>query len=79
MNTAAISLVFFLATVIVGIVWRVNCGFVAMITSFILIQFFAEDMSLAEIYRDGWPVSTFVCFCSPLFCQREARGRGSRL
>ena len=77
MNTAAISLVFFLATVIVGIVCRVNCGFVAMITSFILIQFFAEDMSLAEIYKDGWPVSTFFMMMSVLLLFGIAGANGT--
>lgn len=59
MNIAILSLVLFVATVIVGIACKVNCGLVAMITSFVLVQFFLPDMSLTDIYALGWPSKVF--------------------
>lgn len=77
MNLAVISLLFFLATVIIGIVCRVNCGFVAMIASFVLVQFFADDMSLADIYREGWPTGTFFMMLSVLLLFGIAGANGT--
>lgn len=77
MNLAVISLIFFLAAVIIGIVCRVNCGFVAMIASFVLVQFFAEDMSLTDIYKEGWPVSTFFMMLSVLLLFGIAGANGT--
>ena len=59
MDLATLSLILFLATVIVGIATKVNCGLVAMITSFILVQFFMPDLSLTDIYALGWPSKIF--------------------
>ena len=59
MNLALLSLILFLATVIIGIATGVNCGLVAMITSFILVQFFMPEMSLTDIYALGWPSKIF--------------------
>ena len=59
MDLATLSLILFLATVIVGIATKVNCGLVAMITSFILVQFFMPDLRLTDIYALGWPSKIF--------------------
>ena len=59
MDLALLSLLLFLLTVVVGIATKVNCGLVAMITSFILVQFFMPDMTLTEIYSLGWPSKIF--------------------
>ncbi|MFC2662171.1 MAG: SLC13 family permease, partial [Eubacterium sp.] len=59
MNIAAISLVVFLATVLVGIFTKVNCGIVAMISSVLLVVFCLPDMSLTDIYTKGWPSKIF--------------------
>ena len=59
MDIALLSLILFLATVIVGISTKVNCGLVAMISSFILVQFFMPDMTLTDIYTLGWPSRIF--------------------
>lgn len=59
MDLALLSLVLFLITVAVGIATKVNCGLVAMITSFILVQFFMPDMTLTDIYTLGWPSKIF--------------------
>ena len=59
MDLALLSLILFLATVIIGIATGVNCGLVAMITSFILVQFFMPEMSLTDIYALGWPSKIF--------------------
>ncbi|MBQ6456381.1 MAG: hypothetical protein IJJ31_04565 [Mogibacterium sp.] len=59
MDLALLSLILFLITVIVGIATRVNCGLVAMITSFILVQFFMPDMTLTDVYALGWPSKIF--------------------
>lgn len=59
MDLALLSLILFLITVAVGIAAKVNCGLVAMITSFILVQFFMPDLSLTDIYTLGWPSKIF--------------------
>ena len=59
MDLAVLSLIIFLATVIIGIATKVNCGLVAMISSFILVQFFIPDMGLTDIYSQGWPSRIF--------------------
>lgn len=59
MSLAVLSLIVFLATVLIGILTKVNCGLVAMISSFILVEFFVKDMSLADIYTKGWPAKIF--------------------
>lgn len=59
MDLALLSLILFLMTVVVGIATGVNCGLVAMITSFILVQFFMPEMTLTEIYSLGWPSKIF--------------------
>ena len=59
MNLAVLSLIVFLITVVVGIVRKVNCGLAAILASFVLILFFIPQMDLADLYRLGWPVSTF--------------------
>ena len=59
MDLSVLSLILFLATVIIGIATGVNCGLVAMITSFILVQFFMPDLSLTDIYALGWPSKIF--------------------
>ena len=59
MNLALLSLILFLITVIIGIATKVNCGLVAMITSFILVQFFMPDLALTDIYTLGWPSKIF--------------------
>lgn len=59
MDLALLSLILFLITVVIGILTRVNCGLVAMITSFILVQFFMHDMTLTDIYTLGWPSKIF--------------------
>ena len=59
MDLALLSLILFIITVIIGIMTRVNCGLVAMITSFILVQFFMPDMTATDIYALGWPSKIF--------------------
>ena len=59
MNLAVLSLVFFLVTVIIGVVAKVNCGMVAMISGFILTTFFVKDLSFTELYAESWPSKIF--------------------
>ena len=66
MNLAVLSLIVFLITVVVGIVRKVNCGLAAILASFVLILFFIPQMDLADLYRLGWPVSTFFMMLSVL-------------
>lgn len=66
MNLAILSLAVFLMTIVVGILRKVNCGLVAILSSFVLILFFAPDTALSDLYRLGWPVSTFFMMLSVL-------------
>lgn len=59
MSLAVISLLLFLATVLIGIFRKVNCGLVAMITSLILAVFFMPDTSPTDVYAEGWPAKIF--------------------
>lgn len=59
MNIAVISLIVFMATVIVGILTKVNCGLVAMISGFFLVTFCVKDMTFADLYTDNWPSKIF--------------------
>ena len=59
MNLAVLSLVIFLATVVIGIATKVNCGLVAMISSFILATFFLDDMTFTDVYTNSWPSKIF--------------------
>ncbi len=59
MNLAVLSLIIFLITVIIGIATKVNCGLVAMISSFILVTFFLDDMTFADVYTNSWPSKIF--------------------
>ncbi len=59
MNLAIVSLIVFLATVILGIATKVNCGLVAMISSFILVTFFLDDMTFTDVYTNSWPSKIF--------------------
>ena len=77
MNLAVLSLILFLATVIIGIATHVNCGLVAMISSFILVQFFIPDMSLAEIYSAGWPSKIFYMMFAVTFLFGIAGANGT--
>lgn len=77
MNLAILSLIFFLLTVVIGISCRVNCGLVAMISCFILVQFFIPDMVLSDIYRHGWPVNIFFMMMSVFFLFGMAGANGT--
>ncbi len=60
MNLAVLSLIVFLITVVVGIVRKVNCGLAAIFGIVYLNSLFFPQMDLADLYRLGWPVSTFL-------------------
>lgn len=77
MNIALLSLIVFLVTVIVGIATNVNCGLVAMISSFVLVQFFIPEMSLADIYTDGWPSKIFYMMFAVTFLFGIAGANGT--
>ncbi|MGN0659329.1 MAG: SLC13 family permease [Emergencia sp.] len=77
MNLALFSIVLFLAAVITGIVCRINCGLTAMLAAFILVQFFIPDMTLKDIYTQGWPVSTFFMMLSILLLFGIAGANGT--
>ena len=77
MNLAVISIIFFIITIAIGVIFKVNCGIVAMATSFVLVQFFAVDMSLSDIYKMGWPVGTFFMMLSVLLLFGIAGANGT--
>ena len=77
MNLAILSLVFFVITVLIGIICKVNCGLVGVISSFLLVLFFAGDMELSDVYNQGWPVSTFFMMFSVLFLFGIAGANGT--
>lgn len=64
MNLAVLSLLIFLGTVAVGVITRVNCGMVAMISGFVLTTFFVKDMSFTELYTESWPSKIFFMMMS---------------
>lgn len=59
MNLAVLSLIVFLITVVIGVVTKVNCGLVAMISGFILTTFFVKDISFTDLYTESWPSKIF--------------------
>lgn len=77
MNLAILSLVIFVITVLIGIICKVNCGLVGVISSFLLVLFFAGDMKLSDVYNQGWPVSTFFMMFSVLFLFGIAGANGT--
>ncbi len=77
MNIAIVSLIFFVATILIGICAKVNCGMVAMISSLILALFFMPDMSLADVYVKGWPVKIFFMMLAVLLLFGIANANGT--
>lgn len=77
MSIAVISLIIFLATVFTGILRKVNCGLVAMISSVILVVFFMPDTNLTDIYTEGWPSKIFFMMLSVTFLFGMAGANGT--
>ena len=77
MSIAVISLIIFLATVFTGILRKVNCGLVAMISSVILVAFFMPDTDLTDINTEGWPSKIFFMMLSVTFLFGIAGANGT--
>lgn len=77
MNPAILAIIGLIVTIAIGIILDVNCGIVAGICAFILIQFFIPEMSLADVYKYGWPTSTMFMMLSIMFLFGIAQTNGT--
>lgn len=77
MNLAIFSIIIFIFTIVLGIAFKVNCGLLGILSSFILVQFFIPDMSLKDVYMLGWPVSTFFMMFTVMLLFGIANSNGT--
>ena len=77
MNPAILAIIGLILTIVMGIVLDVNCGIVAVICSFILVQFFIPEMSLVDVYKSGWPTDTMFMMLSIMFLFGIAQANGA--